>query len=98
AFSYKALRALLHVARAGSIDEEDERGLSYAQRRERRRQAAKDYPLPPLDDDLRIYKENLAAIASLARGAGRRVLFLTQPTVWQDPMPPELEALTWFRT
>lgn len=97
AFAYKALRSLARVARR-SVDEEDDRGLSYAQRRERRRQAAKDYPLPPLEVDLRIYKENLAAIAAFARGAGSRVLFLTQPTVWQDPMPPELEALTWFRS
>jgi lysophospholipase L1-like esterase len=98
AFSYRALRGLARVAGRSSIDEEDERGRSYAQRRERRRRAAKDYPLPPLDADLRLYQENLAAIAALARASGSRVLFLTQPTIWQDPMPPELEALTWFRT
>jgi hypothetical protein len=94
-FAYQALKSFM---RSGArLDEEDERGLAYARRRQRRQEAAKDYPLPALGEHLRIFTGNLQAMAALCRGWGTRCVFMTQPTLWQDPMPPELEALTWFR-
>ncbi|HEX6737044.1 MAG TPA: SGNH/GDSL hydrolase family protein [Vicinamibacteria bacterium] len=95
AFAYQALKRF--VRSADAIYEEDERGHAYARRRQRRRQATPDYPLPALPEHLAAYTANLEAMAALCRERGARVVFLTQPTLWQDPMPPELEALTWFR-
>jgi lysophospholipase L1-like esterase len=95
AFAYQALKRL--VRSADALYEEDERGHAYARRRQRRQEATPDYPLPALPEHLAAYTANLEAIAAFGRERGARVLFLTQPTLWQDPMPPELEALTWFR-
>jgi hypothetical protein len=94
--AYQGLRLLARSAEKRRLDEEDPRGLIYDRRRARRRQAPRDLPLPELAADIRAYRDNLAAIAALCRGWGSRCLFLTQPTLWQDPMPPELEATTWF--
>jgi hypothetical protein len=95
AFAYQALRSF--VGSTPREDEEDPRGQTYARRRQRRQEAVKDYPLPALDADLRIFGENLAALARRCRAWGTRCIFMTQPTLWQDPMPDDLEALTWFR-
>jgi hypothetical protein len=96
-FAYQALRSMVASTGLGRIDEEDHRGLAYAQRRQRRREATKDFPLPDLGPDLGIFQENLKALAALCRDRGTRCIFMTQPTLWQEPMPPDLEALTWFR-
>jgi lysophospholipase L1-like esterase len=93
---YRAV-TLLAKPPAG-LEVEDLEGRVYARRREQRRNARKDYPLPPLDEPLRQYQATLGAIADWCRQRGIRLLLLTQPTLWQDPMPPELEALTYSST
>jgi lysophospholipase L1-like esterase len=93
---YRAL-TLLRRERA-ALDVEDREGTVYARRRVLRRMARKDYPLPPLHEPLRQYAASLETIADWCRDRGVRLVLLTQPTLWQDPMPPELEALTYSST
>lgn len=100
-FLYKGMKGLLRrvrdpdQARRVALDVEDERGTVYASRRALRQQARQDLPLPPLEEPLVTYRHNLAQILSWCRQRGIRCVLMTQPTLWQDPMPPELEALTY---
>jgi lysophospholipase L1-like esterase len=94
--AYRGLRVLSGRPPAG-MDVEDDRGANYTLRREVRRRAPKDLALPDLDPALEIYTRNLQRIVDLCRRGGIRLVLLTQPTLWQDPMPAEFEALTWFR-
>lgn len=48
--------------------------------------------LPPLGPALAEYRRNLVALAARARGYGAPLLFLTQPTLWADPMGPAEQA------
>jgi lysophospholipase L1-like esterase len=75
---------------------EDDTGSAYAARRRIRHTSTKDHPLPPLDEHLSLYARNLEQMISVCREQRIRCVLMTQPTTWQDPMPPRLEALTWF--
>lgn len=52
-----------------------------------------DQPPEGLAGALRDYAKNVRRLAKLARARGQRVIFLTQPTLYQDNMPPELSGL-----
>jgi hypothetical protein len=93
---YRSVKGLLSRGASPPLDIEDTSARVYAARRKARHGARKDYPLPALEPHLAAYKATLSRIARLCRGRGTRCVFLTQPTLWQDPMPPDLEALTWF--
>jgi hypothetical protein len=86
--------AHLRPARRG-IDVEDARGAVYARRRAERQRTPRDHPLGPLGEPLRGYADQLGEIAGWCADHRVRCIFLTQPTLWQDPMPPELEAITY---
>jgi hypothetical protein len=90
---YRTAHGLLHPEKGHGV--EDERGEVYNVRRAERRRLAKDYPLPDLTPYLETYEGNLAEIAEWCRSRGIRCVFMTQPTTWQDPMPAELEALSY---
>lgn len=67
--------------------------------RVRRVRAQVDHPidsLPPLDAPLAEYRANLEAIIAVARAAGVRLVFMTQPTLWHEHLSPALERLLWF--
>jgi lysophospholipase L1-like esterase len=93
---YLALKGLAGRSASSGLEVEDIRGDAYTVRRQLRHAARKDYPLPDLTQRLADYRSTLSRIARLCRERGTRCIFLTQPTMWQDPMPPELEQLTWF--
>lgn len=93
---YLHARALFKRSAAARFVE-DSQGRAYSLRRRARQAATKDYPLPPLEPLIEEYGRNLSRIAEICRDLDARCVFLTQPTSWQDPMPDDLEALTWFR-
>lgn len=63
--------------------------------RQRRRQGAV-VSLPSLDTGLREYADRLTAVAEQCRAGGRRCLFLTQPTLWDEALDPNDTALLWL--
>ena len=96
--SYRTGLALFHRWRSSAdVGEEDLKGTIYAERRQRRHAAPKDLPIPPLEPRLAALRDNLARMADICSRRGVRLVLVTQPTLWQDPMPPELEATTWLR-
>jgi lysophospholipase L1-like esterase len=50
---------------------------------------------PDLSVELARYLRNVNAIIDRAERAGRRVIFLTQPTLWKPGMTPAESALLW---
>lgn len=52
--------------------------------------------LPDLPDGLAGYEQNLNAIVDAAQFAGRRLIFLTQPTLWRDGLTPDEQASLWM--
>jgi lysophospholipase L1-like esterase len=52
--------------------------------------------LPDLGPALSEYADNLRAIGETAARHGVRVVFLTQPTLWREDLPPELQRLLWM--
>ena len=51
--------------------------------------------LPELVVALDEFAANIDRIAAAARDHGARPVFLTQPTLWRDDLPPELRELLW---
>jgi lysophospholipase L1-like esterase len=52
--------------------------------------------LPGIPEGLAVYERNLDAIVDAARAADRRLIFLTQPTLWKDGLTPEEQASLWM--
>jgi hypothetical protein len=50
---------------------------------------------PDLTRQLAVYRSNLNALVDRAEDAERRIIFLTQPTLWKAGMSEEEEALLW---
>lgn len=95
---YKALRLFKRWAIAWTRHEFiDEAGKMYVERRLLRKNAlALEDSLPDLTTALDEYEQNLRAIIRMANEKGIRIIFVTQPTMWQDTMPPELSQLLWY--
>jgi lysophospholipase L1-like esterase len=75
----------------------DSRAELILRAREFRRQATSFLDeLPGLPEGLASYESNLNAIVDAARAARRRLIFLTQPTLWRDGLSPEEEASLWM--
>jgi hypothetical protein len=51
--------------------------------------------MPDLTTALEEYARNVTTLALLAREHGVRPIFLTQPTIWRDDLPEDLQALLW---
>jgi lysophospholipase L1-like esterase len=76
---------------------EDRRGGNYVAWRELRARASAIRDAPPdLRSALDAYASDLRAVEALVRARGVRVVFLTQPFVYRDDLPPELAALLWM--
>ena len=76
---------------------QDDRGRVYEAWRRRRRESPRlRQRLPDLGPALAEYAENLRAIARSAAGHRARVVFVTQPALWRDGLPPDLERLLWM--
>jgi lysophospholipase L1-like esterase len=62
--------------------------------RQRRAQGRKIDKLPPMDGYLAEYEQQLIRLIALARHHDKQLVLITQPTLWQQAMPDELEDLT----
>lgn len=64
----------------------------------RRRQGANPLrtELPDLGPALAVYAANLRAIADTAAQHGARAVFATQPALWREDLPEDLERLLWM--
>ena len=62
------------------------------------REAARPWrdSLPPLDSALAGFRDQLIEAAALCRGAGVRLVLLTQPSVWSAELSPAAEANLWM--
>jgi hypothetical protein len=78
-------------------DSQADEGAFYAKYRREHQEAIHDYPLPPLGEHLAFYKKSLAELQALCDEKGLRLILLTQPALWRDDLPPELERLLWSR-
>lgn len=79
---------------SGSVIQ-DEDARWYAKHRQERAKASKTDRIPDLTGMLDAYESELRAIVTLARQNEKRLVFLTQPSLWADDMPSEYEALCW---
>ena len=52
--------------------------------------------LPDLGAALAEFDENLDALVAMTEQAGVRLVLATQPVMWRDDLPPDLEALLWM--
>lgn len=76
---------------------EDRRGGNYVVWRELRARASHvREALPDLRSALDAYASDLRAVRALASARGVRVVFLTQPFVYRDDLPPEHVDLLWM--
>ncbi len=75
---------------------QDPRGEVIALWREYRRTSPRRIDtLPEMEVGLREYLTNLKTIADLAAKKGIRLIFVTQPALWKEDMPPGEEDLLW---
>lgn len=82
--------------RAAANDMQDAAGQNYSRWRAERRAATRlRETLPDLRSALGEYRQNLSRLIELARQREVRPIFLTQPTVWRDDLPPEFLPLLW---
>jgi lysophospholipase L1-like esterase len=65
--------------------------------REIRRQAGRFLdPMQGLPEGLASYEQNLNAVVDAAQAAGKRLIFLTQPTLWREGLSPAEDASLWM--
>jgi lysophospholipase L1-like esterase len=82
------------ILRRSEVQDPD--GESFARWRRYRASGGRISTLPPLDDALDEYGDNLRRIAALARGRGTRLLLVTQPSMWRADLSEAEKALLWL--
>ncbi|HEX9940404.1 MAG TPA: GDSL-type esterase/lipase family protein [Thermoanaerobaculia bacterium] len=93
---HQALKKLGRRLRTGGATQ-DPSGRKYQVWRQHRREApAMRDRLPDLAPALAEYAENLRAIARSAAQHGVRIVFVTQPVLWRDDLPQDLQRLLWM--
>ena len=75
---------------------QDAEGESFARWRQHRASGARAPALPPLDDALQEYTDNLRRIVSLARARKARLVLVTQPVLWRAGLSEQDKALLWL--
>ncbi len=61
-----------------------------------RQQAPPAAQTPPLDTALDEFEQNVREMIQLARSRNLRIVFLTQPTIWKEQMPPNEQKMLWW--
>jgi lysophospholipase L1-like esterase len=86
-----------YMAGQAQAQAQDSSGKVYDEWRKNRQRATviRD-TLPDLSPALAEYRQNINAIINLAEQHSVRLIFLTQPSMWQADLPPELNNLLWF--
>ena len=75
---------------------EDAAGEVYNRRRAARQAADAAKDLPPLDDCLGHFADNLRAMIAAATRRGVRLIFTTQPVLWRADLSDVDQRLLWF--
>lgn len=89
----KRIRYLIFSA--GQI--QDLEGRQYIEWREHRQNAAAiRSALPDISQALEEYSGNVNTIIDLAKQRGCRIIFVTQPVLWESGLSKELESLVWL--
>jgi len=83
-------------ARSSNESLQDPGGELFERLRSARARAAVDLPLPDLTSALRHYELCLNAIVDEAAALDVRLVFVTQPSLWQPDPKPEHDALMWM--
>jgi len=92
-----ARRAQNAVLAPRRMARQDTRGLSVGRWRAARRSAPlRRDSLPALDQAIADYTENLTDLAHIARANRQRLVFLTQPVLWNDRLSAEEEGRLWL--
>jgi hypothetical protein len=78
------------------LEEEDPDGFVYVGRRKVRRAAPKVDEMPDLARKLEEYRERLCAIVEVLKRRGVRLVFVTQPVLWDESISPGGERLLWM--
>jgi len=90
-------RRLLGGGAGDVLVSNDPQGLVHETRRLMRSKAWVFHDeLPDLTTGLAEYRRNLETLADMAAVRGARLLLVTQPYLWREDLPEELEALLWM--
>jgi hypothetical protein len=85
-----------HIDDVKPIHIEDEAGTVYIPRREYRKTAKAIWDeTPDLESCLLEYERNIQVCIEAARRRSVRIVFLTQPVLWDPDLPEELRDLLW---
>lgn len=92
----QVLKRLDRSIKAGGATQ-DPGGEAYQVWRRHRREAPRlRQLLPDLGAALAEYEDNLRSIARSAARHHARIVFATQPSLWRDDLPPDLQRLLWL--
>ncbi|HEV2855658.1 MAG TPA: GDSL-type esterase/lipase family protein [Thermoanaerobaculia bacterium] len=93
---WQMVKRLGRTLRSGGATQ-DAPGRIYETWRRHRREAPRlRQQLPDLGPALAEYADNLRAIARSAARHHARIVFVTQPALWRDGLPPDLQRLLWM--
>ncbi|MDX1577358.1 MAG: SGNH/GDSL hydrolase family protein, partial [Gemmatimonadota bacterium] len=94
---WQLARRALTGANAEPDDPDQGEGSGYLlDQRARRRRAGRVPSLPELGTALADYRRSLDEIVTALEAQAIEPVFLTQPALWREDLPAELEALLWF--
>ena len=100
---YKRTKLWQILRRVGRRLEEPPRGEDQAggarylvRARERRQRAGRHDSLPDLSSALEDYTRTLHRIVTTLEDQGIKPILITQPFMWREDLPDELESLLWF--
>lgn len=79
-----------------SVEVEDETGRNYRLRREKRARSGDRVPLPDPGAALDDYADRLRRIVDCCAEKGLRVVFVTQPVLWDKDLSDSERALLWM--
>ena len=93
---HQALRKLGRRLRAGGATQDASGEIYQVWRRNRREAPVVRERLPDLGPALAEYADNLRAIARAAARHGAKIVFVTQPAMWRNDLPADLQRLLWM--
>jgi lysophospholipase L1-like esterase len=81
----------------GSNKTQDNAGAAIRRWREHRRTSPEVLgTLPDIEDGLEEYRRNIRELIRICTDHGARVIFLTQPYIWQEDFPEDLRKIIWL--
>ena len=93
---YQMLRRLGRRLRPGGATQDPPGRVYQVWRRHRHEAPVLRQRLPDLGPAIAEYAANLRAIARAAARHHARIIFVTQPAMWRDDLPPDLQRLLWM--